>query len=136
MYSEMCSNQRSDLWRRSMEPPNPCYYRSAGSLQILKFYDYGPQIQDRYNVYSSLQKAAREVRGNVLQDVMGLRERKYDSADVLLLLHPGPTMTWGMWEEAIKGVTEFVSYYEALDLDFDIIQTREVIGKGTLTAFD
>ena len=120
----------------SMQPPNPCYYRSAGSLQILKFYGYGGQIQALHDVYKTLQQAARDVRGHDLQDVMGLREQRYGSADVLLLLHPGPTMTWDMWEEAIRGVTEFVTYYEALDMDFDIIQSRVVMGKGTLTAFE
>ena len=124
------------LMGRSMQPPDPCYYRSAGSSQILKFYGYGAQIQARYDVYKSLQEAAREVRGHVSQDAMGLWERHYGSADVLLLLHPGPIMTWDMWKEAIRGITEFVTHYQALDMDFDIIQTRAVLGKGVLTSFE
>ncbi len=67
---------------------------------------------------------------------MGLQERQYDWADVRLLLHPGPSMTWEMWEEAIRGIAEFVTHYQFLDMDFDIVQAMRVVGTGTLTSFE
>lgn len=66
---------------------------------------------------------------------MGLRERHYGSVDVTLLLHPGVSMTWEMWEDAITGICEFVTHYQFLDMDFDIFQAV-LVGKGTLTSFE
>ena len=67
---------------------------------------------------------------------MGLQERQYDCVDVKLLLHPGPSMTWEMWEEAIRGITGFVTHYQFLDMDFDIVEATAVVGRGTLTSFE
>lgn len=61
---------------RSIKPPNPCYYRPAGSSQILKFYDYGAEIIADYHAYSSLQSAARDVKTHASEEVMGWRERQ------------------------------------------------------------
>ena len=116
-----------------MQPPNPCYYRPAGSSQVLKFHDYGAQIIAWNDVYISLQRAARDVETYAPDAVMGWRERHYGSGDVRLLLHPGPRMTWEMWEDAITGITEFVTHYQFLDMDFDIFRFRMVVGTGVLT---
>ena len=118
---------------RSIEPPNPCYYRSAGSSQILKFYGYGTQIAAWNNVYISLYSAAQDVNRHASDEAMGWGERQYGSVDVRLLLHPDPSMTWGMWREAIKAISEFVTFYQFLDMDFDIVRPGSVLGTGILT---
>lgn len=123
------------LTYRSMQPPEPCYWRPAGSAQILKFYGYGAQIIAWSDVYRSLQRAATDAETHVSDEPMGWWERQYGSVDVRLLLHPGPSMTWGMWKEAITGIGHFVTHYQFLDMDFDIVQTRTrtVMGTGILT---
>lgn len=118
---------------RSIKPPNPCYCRPASSSQILKFNDYGAQIIADYDVYSSLQSAARDVTTHASEEVVGWRERQYGSVDVRLLPHPGPSMTWGMWKEAIRAIAQFVTHYQSLDMDFDVVQARLVVGTGVLT---
>ena len=118
-----------------MQPPDPCYYRSAGSVQILKFHDYGAKIAAWQDVYCSLQDAMRDVKRNTLNEPMGLRERQYGCVDVKLLVKPGLSLTWGMWKEAITGIAEFVTHYEFLDMDFDIVQARLVVATGILTSF-
>lgn len=122
--------------RLSMPPPDPCYYRSPGSSQILKFYGYGVQITAWLDVYKSLQSAARDALRHASDEIMGWRERPYGSADVKLLLHPGPTMTWEMWDKAISSMAEFVTHYQFLDMDFDIVEARVVVGTGFLTSFE
>lgn len=117
----------------SIQPPNPCYYRPAGSSQILKLYDYGAQIIDWHDVYYSLQRAARDAERYAMEKVMGGGERQYGSVDVRLLLHPGPSMTWGIWYEAVRGIAQFVTHYQFLDMDFDIVQAGSVVGTGILT---
>ena len=119
-----------------MPPPDPCYYRSAGSSQILKFYGYGAQVIAWRDVYRSLQTAARDAERHASDEIMGWRERQYGSVDVKLLLNPDPSMTWSMWGEAVRGITEFVTYYQFLDMDFDIVQARSVVGKGVLTSLE
>ena len=119
----------------SMLPPDPCYFRSSGSSQILKFYSYGPQILARHDVYLSLRAANKEASTFPPDTLMGPRERQYSCADVRLLLQPGPSMTWGMWKDAIRGVVEFITYYQFLDMDFNITQAR-VVGTGVLTSFE
>lgn len=42
---------------------------------------------------------------------MGWWERQYESVDGRLLLHPGPSMTWRMLKEAMKGIAGFVTHY-------------------------
>ena len=74
-----------------------------------------------------------EVKRHASEEVMGWQERQYGSVDVRLLLHPGPSMTWGMWEQAIKGITEFVTHYRFLDMDFDVVQVGLAVGTGILT---
>ena len=64
---------------------------------------------------------------------MGWQERQYGSVDVKLLLHPGPSMTWGMWKEAVKDIAEFVTHYQFLDMDFDVVQAGLMVGTGILT---
>ena len=86
-------------------------------------------------MYKSLRRAARDVETYAPDAAMGWRERQYGSGDVRLLLHPGPGMTWEMWEEAITGITEFVTHYQFLDMDFDILRVRLVVGTGFLTVF-
>ncbi|KAL9068759.1 MAG: hypothetical protein Q9161_005962 [Pseudevernia consocians] len=119
----------------SIKPPNPCYYRSAGSSQILKLYDYGAQIIAWYDVYHALQSAARDAERHAWEKVMGWQERQYGSVDVKLLLHPGHSMTWGMWKEAVKDIAEFVTHYQFLDMDFDVVQAGLMVGTGILTVF-
>lgn len=122
--------------RLSMAPPDPCYYRSPGSSQILKFYGYGEQIVAWHDVYKSLRAAARDAFRHTSVEIMGWRERPYDSANVKLLLHPGPAMTWGMWDKAIYNMAEFVTHYQFLDMDFDIVEAGVVVGTGILTSFE
>lgn len=122
--------------RLSMRPPDPCYYRSPGSSQILKFYGYGVQIIAWHDVYKSLKSAARDALRHASGEIMGWRERQYGSANVKLLLHPGPAMTWDMWDEAILGMAEFVTHYQFLDMDFDIVEAGGVVGTGLLTSFE
>lgn len=121
--------------RLSMRPPEPCYYRSPGSSQILKFYGYGAQITAWLDVYKSLQQASRDALRHGSDEIMGWRERRYESVNVKLLLNPGPTMTWEMWDQAIWSMTEFVTRYQFLDMDFDIVEAREFVGTGFLTSF-
>lgn len=117
----------------SIVPPDPCYYKPAGSSQVLKFYGYGAEIIARPDVYTSLQSAARDVKRHASDEVMGWWERQYASVNVRLLLHPGPSMTWGMWNAAIRGMAEFVTHYQFLDMDFDVMQPGSVVGTGYLT---
>ena len=121
------------LTYHSMQPPEPCYWRPAGSAQILKFYGYGAQIIAWSDVYRSLQRAATDAETHVSDEPMGWWERQYGSVDVRLLLHPGPSMTWGMWKETITGIGHFVTHYQFLDMDFDIVQTGTMVGTGILT---
>lgn len=64
---------------------------------------------------------------------MGWRERQQGSVDVRLLLHPGRSMTWGMWKEVVRAIAEFVTHYHLSDMDFDVVQAGLVVGTGVLT---
>lgn len=82
------------------------------SSQILKFYDYGAQIVTWHNVYNPLDNAAKDVNRHASDEVMAWWERLYGSIDVRLLLHPGPSMTWGMWMEG--GNQRYIRVSDAL----------------------
>ena len=84
-------------------------------------------------MYLSLKSAARDAKRHGSEEVMGWWERQYGSANVRLLLHPGPGMTWGMLMETVRGIAEFVTHYQFLDMDFDVVQTGLVMGTGILT---
>ena len=116
-----------------MVPPDPCYYKLAGFNQVLKLYGYGGKINAWRDVYLLLQNAAKDVRRHDLDEVIGWWERQYAFGNLRLLLHPGPGMTWGMWKNAIRGIVEFVTYYQFLDMDFDIMQSGSMVGTGILT---
>lgn len=88
------------------------------------------------DVYKSLRRAAKEARTYASHEAMGLRERQYGYLDVKILLHPGPSMTWGMWEEAITNIAAFLTQYQFLDMDFTIYNDRAALGKGVLTSFE
>lgn len=121
---------------RSYRPPDPYWLRLASSSQVLKFYGYGARITAKHDVDNSLQRAEEDAQRHAAEQVMEGREQQYGSGDVRLLLHPGPIMTWGMWEEATVGIAQFVNYLQFLDMDFDVMLAAgfRTVGTGILTA--
>ena len=118
------------LTSRSMVPPDPYYYRTYDS-RIIKFYDYGAQILAWQHVYNALRSADGDARSHDSNETIGWWEGEYASARVRLVLHPGLDMTWGDWRQAIKGIAEFVTHFQFLDLDFDIFDAVQPISIGT-----
>ncbi len=41
-------------------------------------------------------------------------------------------MTWGMWGSAIRGVSDFVSRYQFVELEFNIMEAGTDMGTGSL----
>ena len=60
------------------------------------------------------------------------RKQWYQCGPVYLVLFPTPEMLWSDWTTAARVIDWFVTQYEAMDMDFDVLVLGRKVGSGTL----
>jgi len=115
--------------RPSLLPLDPYSYEVPNSLVTVTTYSYVAAIPEAC-ARLCISKANRYMLLNVRNFEEPIRQHlKYSSLSIDLTLNPWSTMTWDMWRATLKGLEHFVSAYQAVGLDFDIV-IRDPKGAG------
>ncbi len=130
---------RTDAILNSVLPSDPFLYRVPQSSQIITFSHYSRTLS-REDVLACLLEAALEVikEINLGHDgPMDTNEIQAESGHSLLIFHPDPRLTWGMWGTAITGIRSFLTEFEFVDCDFELelIGYSTKFGRGILVYF-
>lgn len=130
---------RTDATLNSVLPPDPFIYRVPQSSQVITFSRYSRTLK-REDVLACLLEAALDVikEINLGHDgPMDTNEIQAESGHSLLIFHPDPRLTWGMWGTAITGIRSFLTEFEFVDCDFELelIGYSTKFGRGILVYF-
>ncbi|KAL2048843.1 hypothetical protein ABVK25_010901 [Lepraria finkii] len=101
--------------------------------QTLKFSKYGHSLDQSVTIRTLL-KATNDVIDH--QNIpgggdtrMGTRDVQYSVGNVILIVWPGSQMTWAMWGNTVRGVTDFLTRWSFVEVNFEVY----VIGyQGTM----
>lgn len=125
--------------RTSTLPPQPYIYTVPHSTLKIKFQEFGHRIPPS-NVLLCLLKAANDVNLHFASPhaSVGPSPLKTSSATVRLNLYPNGRhgITWAKWGAAIRGITDFMTGYEFVDLDYYILDDDfggAVVGGGLVS---
>lgn len=120
-------------------PPQPYIYTVPHSTLKIKFQEFGHRIPPS-NVLLCLLKAANDVNLHFASPhaSVGPSPLKTSSATVRLNLYPNGRhgITWAKWGAAIRGITDFMTGYEFVDLDYYILDDDfggAVVGGGLVS---
>ncbi|MCJ1459175.1 hypothetical protein MMC28_009552, partial [Mycoblastus sanguinarius] len=114
-------------------PSDPFNLHVPLSDITVRFFAYGPNLPT-LDVALCLLQAANGVTFHVGYDAVipdADYQYTYGVARLTLYTTPSHELTWGLWGTAIRGITLFVTEYEALALTFYIVEDGRVIGGGS-----
>ena len=115
-------------------PPNPWNYVPPHSDITIRFSDYGPRISHIDAAYCLLDAANIVIMHWGDQGPIGATALITMSGNVDLHLITTNEVTWYQWGTAIRGITDFVAMYDAVHMDFSILDAQEhVIAGGILS---
>lgn len=124
---------------RNPLPPQPYIYRVPHSTLKIKFQAFGHLIPPS-NVVLCLLIAANDVNLHFASQpaAVGPGQLKISSATVRLNLYPKTrdAVTWAKWGATVRGITDFVTRFGFVDLDYYILDDDfggGVIGGGLVS---
>ena len=122
------------LKSNSSLPPQPWNYRVPFSDISIRVSDFGPPLSEIDTAFCLLHAATTTIIHWGQQQPMGPFALVTKSGEVDLQLLSTDDITWYQWGTAIRGITDFVKSYEAVHMEFDIINAqRIVIAVGALS---
>ena len=117
-------------------PPAPWNYDVPDSDISMRFSDFGPALSEVDAVWCLLDAATIAIMHCGQQVPIGPIFLVTKSKDVELQLVSTNDITWEQWATAIRGITDFVDTYEAVNMYFNIQVgqglERRVIAGGVL----
>lgn len=122
------------LKSNSSLPPQPWNYHVPDSDISIRFSDFGPPLSEIDAAFCLLQAATVTIMHWGQQEPIGPNFLVTKSGDVDLHLLSTDDITWYQWGTAIRGITDFVKRYEAVHMDFDILDAQRLhIAAGVLS---
>ncbi len=118
------------LKSNSSLPPQPWNYRVPHSDISIRFRDFGPSLTEIDTAWCLLDAATVAIMHWGQQGPIGPTVLVTMSGDVDLQLVSSNQITWYQWGTAIRGITDFVKRYEAIHMDFSILDAQRLIIAG------
>lgn len=117
-------------------PPSPFEYHVPQSNMIVRFDDFRARIPGP-DVVQCLLQAANLVNLHFgdTRPIVATTWIQTNSGSVRLKIYPHSrgVFTWGMCGTAIRGITDFVTTYGYIDMDFYILENGFTVGGGLVT---
>ena len=115
-------------------PPSPWNYRVPHSDLTIQFREFGPYLSDVDTTYCLLDAANIAIMHWGQPEPIGPTVLNTMFGDVHLQLASGSALTWYQWGTAIRGITDFVIRYGAVNMAFIIVNDRySIIAEGLLS---
>ncbi len=115
-------------------PPQPWNYLVPHSDITVRFSNYGPPVPHIDAAYCLLDAASIAITHWGYQGPIFPTYLITISGDVDLHMASTNDVTWYQWGTAIRGITDFVVMYNAVHMDFSILDAqRRVIAGGGLS---
>ena len=115
-------------------PPLPWSYRIPRSDLTIQFINFGPRLSNADTALCLLVAANVAITHWGQPGPIGTIVLVAISGSVDLQLVPSNDITWYQWGTAIRGLTDFVDMYQAVQMEFDIRNAQSlVIGSGILS---
>ena len=117
-------------------PPTDPFFLNLFETRV-KFYGYGTPLLNEA-LWSAITQALQDCIGHITHNPdpnvkMGTQWEIYRSSGALLVLRPGPEMTWRMFSLAMTMLWSFYTEFDPRTLEFDVIDLEVgFMGSGQL----